>query len=290
MELQKYAQMIENVYKGKRHGVEDYKLRDASEKVFMYQNTDHHIIFAIRGMRIHNSQDRQAVLSLIHNDLKNTARYRQDSNFIKRNLEKSPDAKDVLFLGHSLGGAICDQLLDDKIATKCITFNPAIQPKDLKNHGNQRYYNTNDFLYILIGRYASNIHIAHFSILSITNLGLPNLFSFWTSHKLSQFIEGYEPKLPFQLEQQKQEKEQEHTGQSFVQCVVLYKSAFENKMRATEWIVRHKYKHSKVSESPDEYRFQQLDPKIHHTGLFDKKEMKLTENGKEIGYVVVMYS
>ena len=61
-------------------------------------------------------------------------------------------------------------------------------------------------------------------------------------------------------------------------------------MRATEWIVRHKYKHSKVSESPDEYRFQQLDPKIHHTGLFDKKEMKLTENGKEIGYVVVMYS
>jgi len=55
-----------------------------------------------------------------------------------------------------LGGAICDVLLADGIGERAITFNPATQPRYLRNKGNTRIYNEGDPLYNAFGWMASN--------------------------------------------------------------------------------------------------------------------------------------
>jgi len=259
--MESHAQMIHNVYHKNHSDVGAFKLVKHSDTVFIYEDSKGNCRVAIRGMLPHSHEDREACLSLIYNRLSSTIRYRKDLNFIK---EYNPIKSKTLFLGHSLGGAINDQLMDDGVSEKCITFNPAIQPKDLRNSGNTRYYNPNDFLYILIGRYASNVHVTH-TIYSFLNLNfLPNLFSFWTDHKIQQFVGDVD---------------------GIIQSVVLNKSAFDSRIRATEWIVRHHYKHSHIIETPNDYRFQQLSPDINRSDKYEVKEVPIGDKG----YLVMLY-
>ena len=264
--MEHYAKMIHNVYNQKKESVNGYTLKAHCKNVFYYENEKtNHCVFAIRGMSPTNAEDISAVSSLIHNDLANTTRYKRDLHFIKL----YNHGAQTIFIGHSLGGAICDQLLDDNIAKKAITFNPAVQPKDIRNNGNERYYNPNDFLYLLIGRYTSHHHVVG------TNWSLPipqfTLFSMWTFHRIQNFIPDYEPV----------EKPSEHK----VQAVHLKKSQFKSIADATEWIRKHQYKPIHVDETPNEYRFRLLDPSIIKTNHYEVKEIKIGD----LGYLVVLY-
>jgi len=56
--------------------------------------------------------------------------------------------------GHSLGGAICDELLRAGLVTEAYTFNPAVQTKDFNGKlKNRRVYARGDPLYQLFGRF-----------------------------------------------------------------------------------------------------------------------------------------
>ena len=277
--MESYAKMIHNVYNQKKESVNGYILKALSDTVFYYENEKtHECVFAIRGMRPTRSEDITAVTSLIHNGLANTTRYKRDLHFIKSYNHREP--ANTIFVGHSLSGAICDQLISDGIARKAITFNPAVQPKDIRNNGNTRYYNPNDFLYLLIGRYTSHHHVIG------TNFSLPipqfTVFSLWTFHRIQNFIPDYKPS----------EKLEEKASEHKVQAVHLYKSYFKSIADATEWIRKHQYKPIHVDETSNEYRFRLLDPAIIKTGHYDVKTVKFKSEHKkheEIGDLIVLY-
>ena len=280
--------MIQQVYTQARKPVAGYEVVQHSDSVYLYKNGSNSI-FAVRGMK-KESADIQAVSTIISNSLQSAPRFQRDLTFVSRH---KAEAGSALFVGHSLGGAICDQFLRQGIATKAITINPAVMPRDLRNTGNSRYYNPNDFLYLLIGRYASNVHVigTHWDFTyAYANGQLPNLFSFWTSHRLEGFIKDYKPKLPFQLTNVKAESSDGTTrapsGKDYkVQSVVLHKSAFANVEQASHWLKRHGYKHTGIDETPDDYRFRQMDPAIFKTGRYSPSSIKL---GNE-GYLIVGY-
>jgi len=271
-----YAKMIQNVYNQRFQPVYNYTLKAHSKNVFYYENEKtKQCVFAIRGMFPTNAEDIAAVTSLIANGLAHTTRYKKDLDFIKG---YNTDQSKTLFVGHSLGGAICDQLIDDGIAKRAITFNPAVQPKDIRNNHNERYYNPNDFLYLLIGRYTSHHHVVG------TNWSLPvpqfTIFSLWTFHRIQNFLPDYEP-----VEKQVDYK---------VQAVHLYKTHFKTIADATEWIHKHQYKPIHVDETPHEYRFRLLDPNIIKTGHYDVKTVTFKSDqkkhkGAEIGDIIVLY-
>lgn len=91
--------------------------------------------------------------------LSKTKRYQEDLEYIKKVLEENPGMQaDVS--GHSLGGAIANQLkrdLGDRIGD-VDTFNAALQPTDIfhKAENTQRYYTSGDPLYNAMGRWAVN--------------------------------------------------------------------------------------------------------------------------------------
>ena len=135
----------------------DFELIERSPTVLMYKKKDDScLVIAVRGTA--SMADWATNSSLIVNGLSGTTRYKEAANFIKDNLDDY-SVNHVYLTGHSLGGAICDDLLNDGYGEKAITFNPATQPKYLRNSGNTRVYNANEALYNIFGWMASNKEI-----------------------------------------------------------------------------------------------------------------------------------
>ena len=60
-------------------------------------------------------------------------------------------------VGHSLSGAIIDELLEDGYISSAVSFNPAIERKDFNSpNDNHRIYLECDVLYNLLGKYITN--------------------------------------------------------------------------------------------------------------------------------------
>jgi hypothetical protein len=280
------AKLIQNVYKQTKTPVAGYEVKAHTDSAYFYQNASGDTIFAIRGMKF-ESPDLKAVSLIISNSLKQSARYKRDLAFVSRYLPS--DKSKLLFVGHSLGGAICDQMLYDGIATRAITINPAVMPRDLRNTGNERYYNPNDFLYLLIGRYASHIHVIGTKFdftMATANAQLPSVYSFWTHHAISKFVKDYTIRLPFQKgESSHEESTRAPSGKDYVvQSVVLHKEKFPTREDAIHWVARHGYKHTSVDETLHEYRFRQMDPDIFKM-KYSPHSIKLGEDG----FLVVGY-
>ena len=289
-ELTTYATMILCVYKQDKKSVAGYTLKGSTKNVFCYENEKNgKCIVAIRGIFPHNQEDIQACGHLITNTLSSSKRYKRDIHFIRSlQLDKSK----TLFVGHSLGGAICDQLMNDGVASKCKTLNPAIQPMDVRNSNNTRYYTKGDFLYLLIGRYASHVHVLQNEFdFHEGDVNYPIIFNLWTAHRIQRFIHDYTPELEFQIKEKqehiKEELDTEHVelpDEHLVQSVVLHKSHF-NKDEAVEWIHNHEYKHDFVDETPNEYRFRQINPSIIKTGHYRVRNIPIGDEG----FLVMLY-
>ena len=265
-----YAELIEAVYK--RHcDVRHWDCVAESDTINIFRNkTTHKIVVAIRGIRPNNKEDLLACASLINNTLTSTERFRKDKAFIL-----SHQLPYSLVIGHSLGGAILDELLGQGIFSHGISYNPAVEPKYLNNHNNQRYYNPDDFLYMLIGRYASNVHLTKpFSPPLEPGLNLPYIFRLWTAHRIQQFVKK-------DIAYNKEMLDTSH----LVQTVVLNKDVFHSLAEAKAWIQRHGYKHHSADETPNTYRFRQMDPAIIKTGHYRPKMVKMGE----AGYMLVLY-
>lgn len=194
-----YATMIQNVYRQNKVDVGEYKLKRLCNSVFLYAHYGRRteFIFAIRGTIPTRHDDVQACALLVVNHLATAERYKRDKNFIesciRENIEGLEGTFHITFVGHSLGGAICDQLIADGIAHHCVSFNPAIQPKDLHNSNNTRYYKSGDPLYTLMGRFASHVHVIHtdYHFLDVSWLHILKLY---TEHQIEQFTQRYSGK------------------------------------------------------------------------------------------------
>ena len=171
--------------------VPGYQILAKSPTVIFYKRiTDNTVVIAVRG-----SSDKRDWLQtntmLPFGRLTTTSRYKEDKKFVADNLAKFSQGNDVYIVGHSLGGAIANQLqIDFPIIQGGITFNPAFQPMDFLNKSKiQRKYTSGDPLGKL-GRYLPGSMVEDDS--SLLDRFLPSVGLMGKSHQLSSFQSGQE--------------------------------------------------------------------------------------------------
>lgn len=279
------AKMIQNVYHG-TDKVGDFELVAKCDSAQVYKRDKSKIwIYAIRGWYPHHSEETLDAKALIDSTIESRPRYKKVKAFFQKH--PAPAGYKHIATGHSMGGAYCDQLIADGVVKEAISFNPAIQLKDLHNSGNTRYYNRNDFIYKTIGMYASNVHTINNSFFDKVDyaLGFVNIIKSYLAHNLEQF------EKPHSVQSKKPEKEHESVKHEeddpsyLVQSVHLSKDHFEDVEHAKQWIAEHHYKHQSVDETPNEYRFRQMSPKLVETGHYRPKSIKIGD----AGYLIVLY-
>lgn len=292
----KGAKMINSVYDHFLQGVEKpqvkhWELVAISPSMGIWKNDkSKSYAYAYRGMI--TSEDMKVVPTLISNKVSTTTRYKKDKELTKKH-QPPPTYKRWAF-GHSLGGAMVDQIITDGLADTGISFNPAIELNKMKFSKNKRMYNRNDFLYKMIGMYASNVHTTQNDFFSKVSAGV-NFFnvalSYYT-HNLGQFINKDQEKIEKGKEETKKEtkidtpSEEDPSPRSYIiQSVVLDKEHFPTVEKAREWASAHKYKTYKYDETLHTWRFRQVSPNIFKTGMYEAKTIPL----KGVGNLIVAY-
>ena len=148
-----YRRMAQSAYSGKP--VKGYEIVSQSPtiKIFEKPGTDELIVSA-RGSK--DLRDWKTNITLPFNGLSSSDRYKEDKAFVTDALEKYGKGKKVYVTGHSLGGAVAEQLKKDIPEIKTgKTYNPAFQGSDFFSHNKskvKRVYGSGDVLG-LFGRY-----------------------------------------------------------------------------------------------------------------------------------------
>jgi hypothetical protein len=132
------------------------------------------IIIALRGTSFSDVGDITADLGIVKSivndastarNVRNSERYRRDVRYIK---EIKPmitgylGVKDPIYyaVGHSLSGAMIDELLEDNLVSSAVSFNPAIERRNFNiPNNNHRVYLECDILYNLLGKFITNGNI-----------------------------------------------------------------------------------------------------------------------------------
>ena len=135
-------------------GLTGYKLIESTPSLKIYNKIDTDVfIVAIRGTEFKDKDDIGADVSIAMGNLINTPRFKRDLQVIRTIQDKHKGY--WVGVGHSLGGAILDKLLDMGILKEGVSFNPAIEKSNYDiDNGNRRIYLSTDPLYNLIGKFA----------------------------------------------------------------------------------------------------------------------------------------
>ena len=151
------------------------------------------IVLAIRGSA--DMRDVYADLRIVNGSLNKSPRYADDKAFITKLQQQYPQSQyEYYAIGHSLGGAICDLLIDDGFVKEAVSYNPAVELKYYKNTNNHRIYNEDDLLYKMMGQYTTNHEVRKNNLslfgkfLNISKSG--RLKNALQAHKLSNFVGG----------------------------------------------------------------------------------------------------
>jgi hypothetical protein len=280
----KVAKMVENAYAhyngSENLDVKDYELVAKSPNGLIYDRPSSKIrVYAFRGTQ--NKEDVRSFPSLISNTFASSSRYKKDKAFVQKH--PAPAGYRTVAGGHSLGGAIVDQLLADGLVQSGISFNPAVELSKLHNAGNKRIYNRHDFLYKLIGMYASNVHTTNNTMwdkISAT-VSFLNILKSLYEHNHKQFVESKKKEEP----RSEAHPTTPHQSSYIIQTVVLHKAKFPSLELAKEWAVQHKYKIHNVDETHNEYRFRQVSPELIKTGHYHERMVPIGD----VGYLGVLY-
>lgn len=114
------------------------------------------VIIAVRGTKANapdGSLDVSADLTIPFNGIPGTIRYKRDKAMVENFQKEYPPSQYAYYaVGHSLGGAVIDSLIRDRLIREAVSYNPAIQFSDI-NRGlpNRRIYYGSDPLYKLMG-------------------------------------------------------------------------------------------------------------------------------------------
>jgi len=129
-------------------------LRDSPTMDAYINQKDRVIMLGVRGTKLTDKADLQADAALPFGRLVDTPRYKTDKQFVMT-LRRQYPFYSIYLAGHSLGGAIINQLKRDSPYLKdAVEYNPAFQPRDLTQQGSgiKRLYVSTDPLYKLGGR------------------------------------------------------------------------------------------------------------------------------------------
>jgi hypothetical protein len=114
------------------------------------------VIIGVRGTKTNapdGNFDVSADLTIPFNGIPETTRYKRDKAAVQQFQQQFPPSQFSYYaVGHSLGGAIIDSLIRDRLIKEAVSYNPAIQYNDI-NRGlpNRRIYYGSDPLYRLMG-------------------------------------------------------------------------------------------------------------------------------------------
>lgn len=127
-------------------------------KVYKAETT---LVVAIRGTQPSDADDLKADASIPLNRLETTQRYQRDMTTLLGVMKTYPPPEYEYYgVGHSLGGAILDSFVRDGWIKNGVSYNPAIQPRDIgKTTANQRIYQSGDPLYAVMGQFASGAEV-----------------------------------------------------------------------------------------------------------------------------------
>ena len=166
--LQKIAAATYAKVKGQEPPAEigDWFLFDASNTLLLYSlnGSVNKTILCVIGVRgTVTGTDWEANITIPFNGLEDTTRYIEDAEKVEewqQRIAKQLPGYTVLYgaVGHSLGGAICDDFLREGLVESALTFNSAIEPKNLgmahEGFDIKRVYAHGDPLHDLFGRNA----------------------------------------------------------------------------------------------------------------------------------------
>lgn len=181
--------------------IEGYVLIKATPGLKFYKApTDPEIVVAIKGTD--DWKDIKADVQIGYHSLANSARLKEDVETLNDFQEQYP-RKDYTYygVGHSLGGAILDEFLKMGLVKKGVSYNPAIQPGDIRRTDidNHRIYKQGDFLYKLMGQFSMSPEVRAKSMAAYVGSYLNPLDPF-TSHTLDNFEGGSKPTSKFQTQ------------------------------------------------------------------------------------------
>lgn len=193
-----------NAYKENPAQVDGFELIDSTETLKLYKSlTESVYLLGIRGLKLRDKVDQQACLSLnygiIGSELNNSKRYLKDKQtFIDFRLKHNIKKNDfIIGVGHSLGGSLNDEFLHDSLINYAVSFNPAIQPKDIKfTQLHRRIYTDKDPLYQHIARnnVKNNMEVRAtneapgIKMFGKLNKTLGSLFETTNAHSIDNFV------------------------------------------------------------------------------------------------------
>ncbi len=161
--LETLARMVKSTYTGSKETViSGYKILLENKQMILYlKDNSNLVIVAIRGTKFSSVKDVFADISIIHNGLHKSQRYKDDRDTLMNFQQKHSNNKYKYYaVGHSLSGAIIDIFIENGLISNSVSFNPAVEKADLaKLNNNHRVYLSCDPLYNILGKYITNGNI-----------------------------------------------------------------------------------------------------------------------------------
>ena len=189
-------------------GADGYVLKKKTKNMNIYVDEGKkEVVVAIKGMDKFDSADYYADLMVPINSLSSSNRFKGDLKTLKEFQEKYPKSEyKYEGVGHSLGGAIMDEFLDEKLLDEGRSYNPAVQPKSFhKDNKNERVYQEGDPLYYIFGDLLSKkpevrpkkpadkvVELIRTFAKDYPNAakGVEGVYSAYKEHKLENFVGG----------------------------------------------------------------------------------------------------
>jgi len=142
-----YRALAEGAYGNKQ--VKGYNIITQSPTITVYEKPgSNKLVVSARGSK--DLRDWKTNMTLPFNGLASSDRYKEDKAFVNDAIQKYAQGKKVYITGHSLGGAVANQLQKDiPTIKKGKTYNPAFQGSDFfskKASPVKRVYGSGDAL------------------------------------------------------------------------------------------------------------------------------------------------
>ena len=175
--LQDLSEMVANTYTNEEDSnIDGYYLWDKTPTVSIFgvEKQRGLYIIALRGTSFRSINDITADLSIVKGIVEDASTYRaiRNGNRWREDTKVIADFKSFVTnylhignptyyaVGHSLSGAIIDELLEDGIVSSAVSFNPAIERQNFnQRNDNHRVYLECDVLYNLLGKFITNGNI-----------------------------------------------------------------------------------------------------------------------------------
>lgn len=168
--LEDLSKMVASTYKEGDPRIQGYNLLFKTPTVSFFQvdRKKNVIIIALRGTAFTDINDISADLGIVKTivedantarNVRNSQRYINDVKTIKDFQSKPARYYNTVYyaVGHSLSGAMIDELLDDGLVKSAVSFNPAIERVNFaRDNNNHRVYLSCDVLYNLLGKFITN--------------------------------------------------------------------------------------------------------------------------------------